>query len=270
MSGRGLLAALVLLAAVPAAAQPAISDPPPIPADALVPNEEARALFEALPSHVMTDESIEATVQAMPADVSRAMDDIVSQALASGELVPGWQETGVDLLPAIAARDGGLAGNMTEGPGQFGPDLVYFVDRPIESLAAPEWVLVGRRGASVSGDHVQTAIGRLSPKVILATRIVYRRQGNAYCQARSEARLYADPAVAASEADMIAVIITMRSLAAIERLGVCEVVEQAAPGQYRTRLFDSAGHRLPAAEGSGSDTFRIVPRRPVPAGVELR
>lgn len=259
---RCLIAALALLAAPPAAAQPASPGQPGFPADTLAPNEQARALFDALPSHVMTDEMVETMIREALGGDARPMDEVIEQILAPGELVSGWQDSGIDLLPVIAAREGGLAGNMAEAAGQFGPTLVYLVDRPIESLVRPEWVLVGRRGGPFSGDNVQVAISHISPKVILAERIAYRRQGNAYCAAQTESRLYADPAVSASEADMIAVMITMRSLATIERRGMCEVVEEVGPGQYRTRLFDVAGHRLPAAEGP--ETFRIVPRPPVP------
>jgi hypothetical protein len=254
---RRLIVALALLAATPAAASE-----PAIPADALVPNDEARSLFEALSSNVMTDAMLDSMIRGMPADAARAIDDAIDQILAPGEAVSNWRDTGVDPLPAIAASEGGLAGNMAEGSGESGPFFLYFVDRPIENFARPEWVLVGRRGAPFSGENVQLSVVRISPKVILAERIAYRRRGNAYCQARAESRLYADPAVAASEADMIAVVTTMRSLAAIEQRGLCEVVEEAGPGQYRTRLFDVEGHRLPAAEGP--ETFRIVPRRPVP------
>jgi hypothetical protein len=214
----------------------------------------------------MTDAMLDAMIQSMPANATRGIEDSIGQILAPGETVSNWQNTGVDPLPVVAAREGGLAGNMVEEAGQFGPSQVYFVDRQIESLVRPEWVLVARRGAPFSGDNIQVAIGRISPKVILAERIAYRRQGNAYCQMRGESRLYADPAVAASQADMIALIITMRSLATIERRGMCEVVEEAGPGRYRTRLFDVEGHRLPAAEGP--ETFRIVPRAPYPGRTE--
>lgn len=256
---RALIAALALLAAAPSAAQTAPSAPTPVPAEMLAPNEEARALFEALPSNVMTDEMIETMFRSIPAEAARGMDAAVEQILAPGELVPGWRTSGIDLLPAIAARAGGLAGNMAEGDSRFGRARVYFVDRPIESFARPEWVLVARHGAPFSADTVQVMVVPLSPKLTLVERIGYRRQDNAYCQVRAEARFYADPAVAASEADMIALIITMRSFGAIERRGMCEIVEEAGPGEYRTRMFDGEGHRLPAAEGV--ETFRIVARR---------
>lgn len=265
---RAIVAALLLLAS-PAAAQPApAGEQPAIPADALVPNEQARTLFEVLPSNVMTDEMVAAMFEAVPGGDTRPVDDVIEQVLARGERVTGWQESGIDLLPVIAARDGGLAGNMAEGASQFGPMLSYFVDRPIERLVRPEWVLVARRGAPFSDDNVQVAIGYISPKVILAERIAYRRQGNAYCQARAESRLYADPAIGASEADMIVLLMTMRSLWMIQQRGMCEVVEETGPGQYRTRLFDPEGHRLSAAEGQ--ETFRIVPRRAFPARAEPR
>jgi hypothetical protein len=253
---RGWIAALTLLAAVPGAAQPPA--PAPLPPAALAPNEGARTAFEALASNALTDEMIGTMIEQALGGNTGPIDDVIERGLAPGELVPGWQASGIDLLPLVAARDGGLAGNMAEGIGQFGADRFYFVDRPIESLVSPQWVLVGRRGAAFSGENVQVGFAHVSPKVILAARVAYRRQGNAYCRTRTESRLYADPAVAASQLDWIALVMAMRSLAAVERRGLCEVVEEAGPGLYRTRLFDEQGHRLPGAEGP--DTFRIVPR----------
>jgi hypothetical protein len=259
---RALVAALALLTAASGAAQPAPTDPPAIPADALVPNDQARAFFEVLPASPMTDEMLVAAMRRVPGGAgTRPMDDIIERLLAPGEQVPDWQGLGIDLLPVVAARNGGLGGNIAEGSSQFGPVRVYLVDGPLESFLRPEWVLVGRRGSSFSGENVQIQVAQVSPKVIIAERIAYRRRGNAYCRERAESRVYADPGIAASEADMIAVMMTMRSLAMFERHGMCEVVEEVGAGEYRTRLFDVNGRRLPGLESSA--TFRIVPRPPV-------
>lgn len=251
--------ALALLAAAPAAAQPEPADPPAIPADALVPNEEARVFFEALASNVMTDELLAQMIQGMPGGDPGPMDDVIEQAMAAGELVPNWQRSGIDLLRMIAALDGGVAGNIFEARGEFGLYQTYFVDVPFEDVVHPEWVLVGRHGTPVSAENVQTGVMRVSPKVILVERTAYRREGNAYCRERAESRLYADSAVAASEFDTIAVIMGMRSLSTLEGRGLCQVMEEVGPGRYRTRLFDAAGHRLPALEEPA--VFQIV-RRP--------
>lgn len=259
---RALITALALLAASPSVAQPALSDPTAIPADALVPDEDARALFEVLSSNAMTDEMLATMIRAMPGEGFRPVDQVIEQTLVPGELVAGWQASGIDLLPVIAALEGGLAGNIVEGSGQFGTDRVYLVDGPFDTFVQPEWVLVGQRGSPFSGDNVHVQVGYMSPKLILVERVAYRRQGNAYCRERAESRLYADPAVVASEFDMIAVMITMRSLAKLEQRGMCEVVEETTPGQYRTRLFDVEGRRLLGMEAQNS--FRIVPR-PAPS-----
>ena len=207
----------------------------------------------------MTDELLARMIEAMPGGDPGPMDEVIEQTMAPGELVSDWQSTGIDLLPMIAALDGGLAGNIAEGRSQFGLNRAYLSDGPFGDFVQPEWVLVGRHGTPFTADNVHVGVAHISPKVILVERVAYRRQGNAYCRERAESRLYADPAVAASELDTIAVIIGMRSLTTLDRYGLCQVIEEVGAGRYRTRLFDVRGRRLPALEEP--ETFQIV-RRP--------
>jgi hypothetical protein len=254
---RAFVAALLLLA-WPAAGQPGpTGQEPAVPAEVFSPSAEAHAVFEALSTHVMTDEMLDTAIAATSAN-TRPMDEIVERSFARGEQVRDWQGQGIDVRAAVAARDGGLTGNMVTGPTQFGPAFVYYEDRPIDAFVSPEWVLVARRGAPFEGDIVQVEIGRLSPKVILAERIAYRQQGRAYCRVQAESRLYADPAVSPAEFDTIAVMMAMRSLRVLDQRSMCEVTEETGPGEYRTRIFDAEGYRLTAFDRAG--TFRIVPR----------
>jgi hypothetical protein len=259
---RRLAAALALLAAVPAAGQPPAAGPTSIPAELLAPSEEARAAFDALASRPLTDDVMEATIQAQPVGSMRPMDDIIERTLAGGEAVNDWQNLGVDERAMIAEHDGGLAENMIEGTNQFGPTFGYYVDRPIEVLIPPEWVLVGRRGRPFTAENIEIGISRVSPKVILVERIAYLRRGSATCRGQTESRLYADPAIPAGQIDIVTVAFSMRFLAAVERRGMCRVLQSAGQNLYRARLFDSGGHPFSALD-QGIGQFRIVPFRPV-------
>lgn len=57
------------------------------------------------------------------------ISDIVEQEIAKltqpGEAVPGWQESGVDILAILAAKDGGIAGNILH---ERSDDLHAFTD----------------------------------------------------------------------------------------------------------------------------------------------
>ena len=259
---RRIVAALILLAAAPVAAQPP-SGHPAIPAELLAPNEEARASFEALASHPLTDQMIEAAIQSQPSGSTRPMDEIIERMFVAGPVVPGWQNSGVDEDAIVAALEGGPAAHMMEGANEFGPLYGYFVDRPLESIIPPEWTLIGWRGPHSLDGPAQIAVSHVSPKVILVERSLSSRHGRAVCRERTESRLYADPAVPATEADAITVIFTMRALASLEQRSLCAVVEDLGQGEYRARFFDSDGHSITVFD-RGSPRFRIVPFRPVP------
>ena len=115
---------------------------------------------------------------------------------APGELVPDWRNAGVSLREIVTARDGGTTGNMAVATGPFGPALIYFVDEPIESVVSRDWILVARHGEPFEAEDVRIEVSRQSPKVILAERVGFRRQGRALCRERSESRLYSDHAFA--------------------------------------------------------------------------
>jgi hypothetical protein len=260
LSGRALIGALLLLAS-PAPAQTDRAAPPQIPAEALAPSEEARELFDQLPSQPLTAEMVEARMGPVGSAAARPMDAVVEQMLERGEPVPEWQTLGVEVRAVIGARAGGLAGNMSYGEGQFGPSFTYFVDRPIDAFVPASWVLVGRHGAPVAGEageDIQVDIVRISPKVIFAERAVTRRMGNAHCRVRGESRLYADPQVPASEMDLIALVMTMRVLATRDAMSVCIVFIPESGDVYRARNFDAEGRPLPNLDAAQA-TFRIVP-----------
>lgn len=251
-----LFGILALLATASGAAW-AASEPPAIPPETLRPDDDARALFEALRSRILTGDPI----AQMPPEWVGPVDALIEESLARGEQVPNWRSTGLDLADLVGSRPGGTAGNVLVRTGQFGSDVTYFDDAPLDRFIPPNLVLVARRGEPATGEIVQVEVGHLSPKVVFAERVAYRREGNAYCRAGADTRLYADPEVPASQLDMMAVLITMRSLPALEGMGLCEVIEARGPDGYVTRSFDQAGHRLTGMDDA-AETFQIVPRTP--------
>jgi hypothetical protein len=258
---RFLIAALILCAVAPAAAQPAATDRSTYPAELLAPNQDSRAFFEVVALRPLTDELLATAVAAMPDGASRGMDDVIEGSLARGELVPNWRSTGLDLADVVGSRAGGAAGNVLVRTGEFGSDVTYFDDAPLDRFIPPNLVLVARRGEPVNGEIVQVEVGHLSPKVVFAERVAYRREGNAYCRAGADTRLYAVPEVPASQLDVFAVVIAMRSLPVLERMGICEVIEARGSDGYVTRSFDQQGHRFTAMDDA-AETFQIVPRTP--------
>ena len=253
---RRLRAALMLLLASPLGAQAGHGNQPP--AAGLASNEEARRYFQTLQSHPLTDEALERALQ-LPS--IRRIDEAIERRLARGNPIPGWRHLGVDIRGVIASRDGGPAGNMAEEVIQSNPGYTYFVDRPIETFVAPAWLLIGRRGAAVSGENIEVSMIHLSPKVIFIERVAYRREGNAYCRVQADSRLYADPAIPASQADVVQPLYVMRLLAINERIGDCEVTEDLGGGEYRVRHVDPEGRPTP---DDASPHIRIVPLRLFP------
>jgi hypothetical protein len=257
---RGLVAALALLAAAPAAAQSDRPSHSTVPPALLVPSEQARSFFEALRLHPMSDEMMERVIQG---GTARPMDEVIEQMFARGPAVPDWQNLGVDEDVIVAGLGGGPAAYMTEGANEYGPVYGYFIDRPLENVLPPEWVLIGRRGTTLLNGPIQISVSHVSPKVVLVERTTSSRHGRAACRELAESRLYADPSAPATEIDAVAVIFAMRTLAALEHRRLCSVVENLGQGDYRGRYFDFEGHSL-AAFDHGSPRFRIVPFRPVP------
>jgi hypothetical protein len=256
---RSFLAALALLAAAPGMAQSAPSAPGAFPAEVLVPNEEARATFELLETNPPSGDPL----AGLPAEEAGPIDAVIRQMALPGEQVTGWPDVGVDLDAIVAARAGGASAAMTSAANPYGVQRTYFADRPIESIVPAGWVLIGRRGDAFEGGSVNIEIGNISPKLIMVMRVDYGRRGRMRCQRRTETRVYSNPNVAATEADSIAYVMTLRLGALIDGMNICFGTEEREPGVYVTRPFDSTGRRLPALDAA-QPSFRIASVEPFP------
>jgi hypothetical protein len=241
-------------------AQSPASAPAPTPPEALLPNPEARAFFEALRAQPATGDFL----AGMTAEETAPVDTIIAEQFRRGETVADWQRLGVKIQAVLAALPGGANAHMSEGAGEFGPYRVYPGDPPIESLIPREWFLVARHGERRDGGTIGIQIGHISPKVIMITRVGAEELGNASCTLHMQTFLYADPAVSASEMDQIALVMTMRALPVFDRQPFCSIAEERGPGLYLVRNFDREGRRIVGQDANGL-SFRIVPRAPYPA-----
>lgn len=262
---RWALAALLLAAPAAAPGQPSASATQDIPAEVLAPSAEVEAMFEALRERPATGD----TLAGLTPEQAAPMDAIIGPLFTRGETVADWQDQGVNLRALIAARPGGAAAQMFEGTAPFGPYRIYPGDAPVASLIPAQWVLVGSIGERGEGGAIQVEIARISPKVIMIERIGLEELGNATCRLHGHALFYADPAVPASEMDLMALMMGLRTLPEIHRQALCAVSEERAPGAYGTRYFDRSGRRLPQLD-TQSVTLTITPRAPFPANAGPR
>lgn len=253
---RWALTALLSAAAVAACGQP----PPSGTQDA-----KAHALFEALRERPATGD---VRLGLTPEQTAR-MDAVIASTLRRGETVANWQNEGLSQRALLASRPGGAAAQMLEGTTPDGPYRIYPGDPPIESLIPAQWVPVGRYGEPREGGVIQIEIIRLSPKVVGVARIGLEEVGNATCHLHIYAIFYADPAVPASQRDVIALGFQLRALPEVHRQALCAVWEERAPGAYGPRYFDRSGRRIPQLDAQGR-TFRIARRTPFPANVGRR
>ncbi|MDQ4087037.1 MAG: hypothetical protein M3177_03335 [Pseudomonadota bacterium] len=249
---------LTLLVAAPVRSQPEADRQ--IPAELLMPDQEAQSFIAALEADPLEGEELDA----LPAEAMEPMEPFLTAMFERGERVENWQQIGVDIERIVAAREGGLAGNMTEATNPFGVQRTYFTDRPLSSILPPQLRLLARYGPTVAGEGVRLEIANVGPRTLLVMRARYQRQGLARCQVMTETFLYSDPSIAATQADMGSVMLGLVFARRTDALGLCFTVEEREPERYVYRSFDRAGHRLPQLD-AGQPPLRIVPFAPVPA-----
>ena len=254
------LAALLLAAPAAAPGQPPASGTQDIPAEVLAPNAEMEAIFESLRERPATGD----TLAGITPEQAAPMDAIIAPLFMRGETVADWQNQGVNVRALIAGRPGGATAQMFVGTAPFGPYRIYPGDAPIDSLIPAQWVLIGRHGERREGGVMQVEIARISPKVIMIERVGLEELGNATCRLHGQSLFYADPAMPASEMDLIALVMSLRLLPEMHRQALCAVLEERAPGAYGSRYFDRSGRRVPQLD-TQSVTLRLAPRAPFPA-----
>jgi hypothetical protein len=192
------------------------------------------------------------------------MDALIARATRPGEAVANWRREGLSQRALVAARPGGAAAQMFEATISSGLYRIYPGDAPIASLIPAQWVPVASSGARREGGMIRLEIARISPKLVGVARIGFEEVGNATCHLHAYTIFYADPAVPASQIDVIELGFHLRALRESHRLALCTHWEERAPGAYRPRFFDRSGRRIPQLDALAT-TYRIVPRAPFSA-----
>ncbi len=252
---RRLALVISLLTATAGASGQAPEAAQPIPPEVLAPSAEAQAQVEALRANPATGDLL----AGLPAEQTAPMDTIIAELFRRGEAVADWQRRGVNIHAMLATLPGGASAHMTESMSQFGPIRAYLGDPHVESLIPGNWFLVARYGERREGGVIQTFVARLSPKIIMVARSGIEALGNANCPLHTQTMFYADPAVPASQMDIVAIVLTLRTLPRYDRERACSVIEENSPGVFTTRYFDREGRRLPGHDANDMP-FRIVPR----------
>ena len=249
------VALAVILPAMAACGQP----PENVAPDARAPSEAAQALFETLEQEPATSDA----PLGLTAEQNVFMDESIARDSKPGEVVADWQNEGMSQRALLATRPGNATALMLEATSRTGLYRIYPGDPAIETLIPRRWVPVGRYGERRESAIMQIEVAQLSPKVIAVARIGIERLGNATCPLHNSMVFYADPAVPASQRDVLALAFQLHVRPEADRLALCAVWEESGRGLYRTRFFNRAGHRIPQLDANPI-AFRVVPRAPFP------
>jgi len=261
---KGVLALALLVVAAPALAQPP-DEAEGYPPEMLLPDAEAAAFFEA----AQADPDLGGLLEDLPADAAGAMDAVIREFIAPGEQAPGWPDIGADIGAVVAARASGPEGIVSDAVHPFGVLRTYFADRPIDAMVPGGWVIVGRHGEPFEGANVVIEIGHISPKLLMVMRVDYAHRGRMRCQQRAQTQIYANPRIAASQADTVSYMMARRLAADSGAMSLCFGADEREPGLYVTRVYDRTGRRIPGMD-NGQPPFRIVPAEPFPGGPVIR
>lgn len=181
---------------------------------------------------------------------------VIEQLLEPGEMVPGWRESGIDILAELAVRDGGLAASVlrdedtevlsiTDLSGRAAPDLAGFT--PLALRPAPP------------GSIDERVLMSFAPGIWLELATQRKLRGTAMCYGGLFGlTLHSKRPVTEQTLDEL--FPTIVAVGMIDRLGsreVCLVYERAGDA-YRTRSFLPDGRTLPKVDAD-STLLRIMP-----------
>ena len=240
------LAALSLLAA-PLAAQEPVAEAAETEADA-----------GERPLAGMNAEQIAAffTLVATSPDIEAELAPIAAELLEPGEPVAGWREMGVDILAELAAREGGLAGDLLRDEDQEVPTV-----SDLSGTAAPDLSGFSRLvlRADPPGGANERGFTSFAPGVWLEMAGQRTRRGKALCYAGMSG-LTLHSKVPVTEQTIDELFPTIVAVSLIDRLAsreFCIVYERAGEG-YRARSFLPDGRTLPALDAMPT-VLRIMP-----------
>lgn len=240
------LAALSLLAAPLAAQEPVTKA------------EKAEADAGERPLAGMNAEQIATffTLVATSPEIEAELATLVAELLEPGEPVPDWREMGVDILAELAAREGGLAGNLLRDEDEEMPTVT-----DLSGTAAPDLSGFSRLvlRADPPGGANEKGFTSFAPGVWLEMAGQRTQRGKALCYAgMSGLTLHSTMPVTEQTVNELFPIIVAVSL--VDRLAsreICNVYERVGEG-YRARSFLPDGRALPALDAEPT-MLRIMP-----------
>jgi hypothetical protein len=215
-------------------------------------SDESRPLAGMTADGVTTFFLLVAASPELDAMVSPSIDKFFEP----GEVVPGWRDSGIDILAELAAREGGLAASLlrdddtevlsvTDLSGKAAPDLAGFTSLTLRS--APP------------GGIDERVFASFTPGVWLEMGSQRKVRGTALCYGGMlELTLHSRRPV--TEQTMDELLPTALALSMFDRLAsreYCLVYERAGDG-YRSRSFLPDGRSLPQLDAD-APMLRIMP-----------
>lgn len=196
------------------------------------------------------------TLLAASAELEEVLSPTIEQLLEPGEPVPGWRESGIDILAELAAREGGLAASLlrdedtevlsvTDMSGMAAPDLTGFTSLTLR-LGPP-------------GGIDERVFMSPTPGIWLEVASQRKMRGMAMCYGGLLGlTLHSKHPV--TEQTMDELFPTIVAVGMIDRLGSREycLVYDRLGDAYRTRSFLPDGRSLPQLD-SDTTLLRIMP-----------
>lgn len=180
-------------------------------------------------------------------DAARQLDAMVRKSLAPDKQVPDWNTKGTDVIAALGALKGGLAGNMlVTKVGQL--TISRFDGQPFPaSIVAGYSTLVVRssQGASVN----QRLLSNLAPGFWIEVAVNWRKNGNALCNTGvSEVRFHTlRPAAQWTREEATNVAMIMGFYDQMATREVCEAYTKVDSG-FIALSYLPDGTRIPAVD----------------------
>lgn len=196
------------------------------------------------------------TLLAASAELDAVVAPAIEQLLEPGEPVPGWRESGIDILAELNAREGGLAANMlrdddtevlsvTDMSGKAVPDLTGFTSLTLRPTPP--------------GGIDERVFASFAPGIWLEIASQRKMRGMAMCYG-GLLGLTMHSKRPVTEQTMDELFATIVAVGMIDRLGSREycVVYDRVGDAYRTRSFLPDGRSLPQLDADPT-LLRVMP-----------
>lgn len=198
-------------------------------------------------------------------EIKQFAEGITAQMLTTGEIVPDWQDNGVDILAELAALPGGLAGNLLLEHTDEGP--IFF---DLSGHSMPE--ITGFHSYHLLPDPF-TAQDQQSQKILaqldldnwLETTETGRVIGNALCYSGDiGVMLHSTQALREMDREDVEGLLIINTIADyLTKQEVCTIYHHGADGEYIAKNFTPDGHSLPVLN-SLRNPAEIFPAKELP------